>query len=75
MLFFFNKGTLGAAQKLCMELGFEVVETLVLIELIGLNGRGKLTDINHFTSLLQFSEAELEAIAAKNNQCPKTNEA
>ncbi|CAF2380079.1 unnamed protein product [Rotaria sp. Silwood2] len=58
-------GTLGAAQKLCVELGYEVVETLVIIELIDLRGREKLTDIDHFTTLFQFLESDLEAIAAK----------
>ncbi|CAF1043646.1 unnamed protein product [Rotaria sordida] len=58
-------GTLGAAQKLCVQLGYEVVETLVIIELIGFNGRKKLKDADHFTTLFQFAEADLEAIAAK----------
>ncbi|CAF3508227.1 unnamed protein product [Rotaria sordida] len=58
-------GTLGAAQKLCVQLGYEVVETLVIIELIGFNGRKKLKDVDHFTTLFQFAEADLEAIAAK----------
>ncbi|CAF0758507.1 unnamed protein product [Rotaria sp. Silwood1] len=58
-------GTLGAAQKLCVELGYEVVETLVIIELIDLHGREKLTDVNHFTTLFQLTETELAAIAAK----------
>jgi hypothetical protein len=67
MISSFLKGTLGAAQKLCVELGCEVAETLVIIELIGLGGRERLADVDHFTSLLQFSDAELEAIAAKND--------
>ena len=58
---------MGAAQKLCVELGCEVVETLVILELLGLGGRERLTDVDHFTSLLQYSEADLEAIAAKND--------
>jgi len=60
-------GTLGAAQKLCVQLGCEVVETLVMIELDGLNGRKKLSDVNHFTSLMLFAQADLDAIAATND--------
>lgn len=58
-------GTLAAAQKLCLQLGFEVAQVLVIIELIGLGGREKLANVDHFISLLRYSEAELEAIAAQ----------
>ncbi|CAF0959631.1 unnamed protein product [Adineta steineri] len=68
-------GTLGAAQKLCVDLGCEVVETLVIIELLGLNGRKKLTDVNHFTTLLQFSEADLEEIATNSDRIHEPNHA
>ncbi|CAF0866039.1 unnamed protein product [Adineta steineri] len=68
-------GTLGAAQKLCVDLGCEVVETLVIIELLGLNGREKLTDVNHFTTLLQFSEADLEEIATNSDRIHESNHA
>ncbi|CAF0946272.1 unnamed protein product [Adineta steineri] len=68
-------GTLGAAQKLCVDLGCEVVETLVIIELLGLNGRAKLTDVNHFTTLLQFSEADLEEIATNSDRIHESNHA
>jgi hypothetical protein len=69
------KGTLGAAQKLCVDLGCVVVETMVIIELNGFNGRQKLTDVEHVTSLMQFSEADFEAIAAKYDQVHKPNDA
>jgi len=69
------KGTLGAAQKLCTQIGCEVVETLVIIELIDLNGRKRLSDVDHFTALLQFSEEDLEAIAAKKDQLHESNHA
>jgi hypothetical protein len=51
-----------------VELGCEVVETLVIIELVGLNGRARLTDSDHFLALTQFSEADFEALAAKPEQ-------
>ena len=59
-------GTLGAAQQFCVELGFEVAETLVIIELDDLGGRKKLTSADRCTSLLQFNDADIEAMAAKN---------
>jgi len=62
------KGTLGAAQKLCAQIGCEVVETLVIIELVGLNGRTRLIDGNHFTTLFQFTDADFEAMAANADQ-------
>jgi hypothetical protein len=61
-------GTLGAAQKLCVQLGYEVVETLVIIELLGLGGREKLTDVDHFTALTQFSAADFETIGADSDR-------
>ncbi len=67
-LCFFSKGTLGAAQKLCVQLGYEVVETLVIIELLGLGGREKLTDVDHFTALTQFSAADFETIGADSDR-------
>ncbi|CAF0866254.1 unnamed protein product [Adineta ricciae] len=68
-------GTLGAAQKLCANLGCEVVETLVIIELIGFNGRAKLNNVEHFTTLFQFAEGDLEAIAANADQMHDSNHA
>jgi hypothetical protein len=64
MNFLYFKGTLGAAQKLCVDQGCEVVETLVIIELIGLNGREKLTDVDHVTALMPFAQADFDALAA-----------
>lgn len=58
------EGTLAAAQKLCVQLGYEVVETLVIIELKGLNGRDKLTQIGRVTALIQFSDADFDEISA-----------
>ncbi len=71
----FFKGTLGAAQKLCLDLGCEVVETLVIIELLGLGGRDKLADTNHFTALTQFSEADLEAFVANSDRVHQPRDA
>ena len=65
-------GTLGAAQQFCVELGFELVETLVIIELNDLGGRKKLTSADRCTSLLQFSDADIEAMAAKNGDQAQT---
>ena len=62
------EGTLGAAQKLCADLGCEVVETLVIIELVGFNGRAKLNNVEHFTTLFKFAEDDLEAIAANSDR-------
>ena len=58
---------MSAAQKLCSELGCDMIHTLVLFELINLGGRKKLMHTDHFTSLMQFSDAELDAIAAQKN--------
>ncbi|CAF3346011.1 unnamed protein product [Rotaria socialis] len=58
-------GTLSAAQKLCAKLGYDVSETLVIIELLGLGGREKLANIDHFTTLFQYSQNDIEAIAAR----------
>ena len=55
-------GTLAAAQELCLQIGCEVVETLVIIELMDLNGRERLAN-HQATSFLQFCEKDLEAIA------------
>jgi hypothetical protein len=65
---FFYKGTLGAAQQLCLNFGYEVVETLVIIELTDLNGREKLTKAGHFTALTQFADADFETILANPDQ-------
>jgi hypothetical protein len=65
VLSFRCSGTLAAAHKLCVQLGFEVAQTLVIIELIGLGGRDKLANVDHFISLLQYSEAEIEVFAAQ----------
>lgn len=67
-LFLYFLGTLGAAQQLCLNSGYEVVETLVIIELPYLNGREKLTKAGHFTALTQFSEADFEVVAANPDQ-------
>lgn len=75
LLIVFVEGTLGAAQKLCANLGCEVVETLVIIELIGFNGRAKLNSVEHFTTLFQFSEGDLEAIAANADRMHESNHA
>ncbi len=72
---FFFKGTLGAAQKLCAQIGCEVVETLVIIELVGLNGRARLNDANHFTTLFQFADADFEAMAANTDQVHQPKDA
>ncbi|CAF0979023.1 unnamed protein product [Rotaria magnacalcarata] len=58
-------GTLGAAQKLCAKLDYNVVETLVIIELLGLGGREKLANVDHFTTLFQYSQNDIEAIAVR----------
>ncbi len=73
--FLFFKGTLGAAQKLCVELGCEVVETLVIIELVALSGRKRLADVDHFVALFQFSEADFEEMATKPNQVHQPKDA
>ena len=59
---------MGAAQKLCFQLGCEVVETLVLVELVDLQGRKKLADVDHFTSLFQFSHNDLDNFSSEPNQ-------
>ncbi len=74
-LCFFSKGTLGAAQKLCVNLGYEVVETLVLVELLNFRGREKLSDVDHVTSIMQFEESSLEKIAVKEDQIHESNNA
>lgn len=56
---------MSAAQALCAHMGYEVVETLVIIELIGLGGRERLENTDHLKTFLRFSEADLEAIAAQ----------
>lgn len=61
---FVLQGTLAAAQKLCVQLGYEVVDTLVIIELPSLGGRGKLSQTGRITALVQFSEADFEEIGA-----------
>jgi len=61
-------GTLGAAQKLCVQLDYEVVETLVIIELTDLGGRNKLSSVDHFTALMPFSKADFEAMETNSDQ-------
>lgn len=58
-----HQGTLAAAQKLCVHLGYEVVETLVIIELPSLGGREKLTQAGRVTALVPFSNADFDEIA------------
>ena len=60
----FLLGTLGAAQQLCLNFGYEVAETLVIIELPSLNGREKLTKAGRFTALVQFTDTDFETFAS-----------
>lgn len=39
----------------------------MLIELLGFNGRNKLGSGEHFTTLFQYSQADLEAIAVQSD--------
>lgn len=73
LLVLFFKGTLGAAEKLCVQLGCEVVETLVIIELVGLRGRERLASVEHFTTLFKFTDADFEELGANSDRVHQSN--
>ncbi len=47
----------------------------MIIELVGLNGRARLNDANHFTTLFQFADADFEAMAANTDQVHQPKDA
>ncbi|CAF1433496.1 unnamed protein product [Didymodactylos carnosus] len=54
-------GTLSAAKRLIEQIGCEVLEIFVVIELLGLKGRERLN--GNVSSLMHFSEQDLEELA------------
>jgi len=67
-------GTLGAAQQLCANLGYEVVQTVVIIELVDLNGRTKLANSERVVALTKFVDADFEEIAKNSDRVHLPND-
>jgi hypothetical protein len=68
-------GTLAAAQQLCSNFGYEVVETLVIIELPSLNGRKKLSKAGNLTALVQFTDTDFETFGSNPDRVHKPRDA
>jgi adenine/guanine phosphoribosyltransferase-like PRPP-binding protein len=58
---------LKAAEQLCIQSGYKVVGSLVIIELIDRKGRDQLQNPDQLSALVQLANADLATIDVESN--------